>query len=57
MRRSGPVQPTADTLRGMNKRTFLIVVVVFLVLVAAAVAMQPEHGSALHNWLRSMHGR
>jgi hypothetical protein len=41
----------------MNKRTFLIVVVVFLVLVAAAVAMQPEHGAALHNWLRSIHGR
>jgi hypothetical protein len=40
----------------MNKRTFVIVVIVFLVLVAVAVAMRPDHGSALHNWLRSMHG-
>jgi hypothetical protein len=40
----------------VGKRTFAVVVIVFAVLALAAAAMHGGDG-ALHDWLRSMHGR
>ena len=41
----------------MKTRTFVLVVVGFLILVAGTFAMKSDAGSTFHHWLRSMHGR
>jgi hypothetical protein len=41
---------------GVGKKTFIAIVIVFAVLALAAAAMHGGDG-ALHDWLRSMHGR
>ncbi len=40
----------------MGKRTFLVVVVVFVLLVIAVAAIQGGSDGMLYHWLRSMHG-
>jgi hypothetical protein len=41
----------------VGKRTFLVVVAVFVLLVIAVAAMHGGNDGMLADWLRSMHGR
>jgi hypothetical protein len=41
----------------MNKRTYLWVAVIFIVLVIIALGIRGQGEGSLTDWLRSMHGR
>ena len=41
----------------MRMRTFVLVVVAFLILVGGVFAMRPDSARRLHHWIGSIHGR
>lgn len=62
MDRSPPVQPGGGIVAGLEdsdvgKRTFAIVVVVFVLLGVAVAALHGGGDGRLVDWLRSLHGR